>query len=409
MLQEKAYWLAWSQVPGIGPTLLKRIEQKFGQLSQAWKLPVSELGQVEGFGGKVIAKLQEERPKINPEQLLENHLKNNPQFWTPADPEYPQLLLEIASPPPVLYYRGNIELTENLGAFGAIAIVGTRYPTEYAKRWTRRISKTLTEQGFIIVSGMAAGIDTEAHWSCLKTSGKTIAVLGTGVDTIYPSSNQKLYQQIAQEGLILSEYPANTKPERGNFPARNRIIAGLSRAVLIMEAPQKSGALITARFANDFCRDVYVLPGTLDNQQALGCLDLLQRGAQIILGEEHLLEMLQSIPMLDSSLRSPNSSSSARLQLSLTLPESNSNRVIKQKKRDFSHLEPELAQIMSIMTKSEEVASSHGELSLSFDSLTLDDISEKTGLDTSKLLASLSQLELMGLISQLPGMRYSAT
>ncbi len=190
MLQEKAYWLAWSQIPGIGPILLKRIQQKFGQLSQAWSLPVTELGQVEGFGEKIISKVQGERSKINPEQLLKDHLKDNPQFWTPADPEYPQLLLEIPSPPPVLYYRGQVQLRENLGVFGAIAIVGTRYPTEYAKRWTSRISKTLTEQGFIIVSGMAAGIDTEAHSSCLEAQGRTIAVLGTGVDTIYPPSNQ---------------------------------------------------------------------------------------------------------------------------------------------------------------------------------------------------------------------------
>ena len=385
MLPEKAYWLAWSQVPGIGPTLLKRIQQKFGSLAQAWQLPVTELGQVEGFGGKVISKVREGRSKINPEQLWETHLKDNPQFWTPADPEYPQLLLEIPSPPPVLYYRGQVQLQEHLGVFGAIAIVGTRYPTEYAKRWTRRIGKTLTEQGFIIISGMAAGIDAEAHWSCLEASGRTIAVLGTGVDTIYPYSNQKLYHRIAEEDLILSEYAANTKPDRGNFPARNRIIAGLSRAVLIMEAPQKSGALITARFANDFCRDVYVLPGTLDNQQALGCLDLLNRGAHVILSENHLLEMLESIPMLDPSLRSQP----AALTLAESKPNSSSPH---QQNRDFSHLEPELAQIMSIMT---------------IDSLTLDAIAEKTALDTSKLLASLSKLELMGLISQLPGMRYS--
>ncbi len=383
MLPEKAYWLAWSQVPGIGPTLLKRIEQKFGSLAQAWQLPVHELGQVEGFGGKVISKVGSGRSKINPEQLFEEHIKDNPQFWTPADPEYPQLLLEIPSPPAVLYYRGQVQLSENLGVSCAIAIVGTRYPTEYAKRWTNRISKTLTEQGFIIVSGMAAGIDAEAHWSCLQASGRTIAVLGTGVDTIYPYSNQKLYHRIAEEGLIISEYAANTKPDRGNFPARNRIIAGLSRAVLIMEAPQKSGALITARFANDFCRDVYVLPGTLDNQQALGCLDLLNRGAQVILSENQLLEMLQTIPMLDPSLRS---------QPALALSESKANTSSSQtQNRDFSHLEPELAQIMSIMTS---------------DSLSLDAIAKKTALDTSKLLASLSKLELMGLISQLPGMRY---
>ncbi|ELS02954.1 DNA protecting protein DprA [Xenococcus sp. PCC 7305] len=395
MSQEKAYWLAWSHVRGIGPTLLKRIEQKFGSLSQAWQLPVAELGKVEGFGGAIISKVQEERPKINPAQLLEKHLQDNPQFWTPADPDYPRLLLEIPSPPPVLYYRGQVDLQENLGKVPAIAIVGTRYPTAYAKSWTRKIAKTLAEQGFIIVSGMAAGIDAEAHWSCLKANRRTIAVLGTGVDRIYPHSNQKLYQQLEQEGLLLSEYPAGAKPERGNFPARNRIIAGLSRAVLIMEAPQKSGALITARFANDFCRDVYVLPGTLDNQQAIGCLDLLNRGAHVILSETHLLEMLQTIPMLDPSTGDRSFPSSKKSQLTLDFSDSKLNITSPPpQKRDFSHLEPELAQIMSIMRS---------------ESLSLDAIAEKTGLDTGKLLASLSQLEIMGLISQLPGMRYVAT
>ena len=389
MSQEKAYWLAWSHIPWIGPTILKRIADEFGSLAQAWKLPITELAKVEGFGGQLSSVVPVERAKINPEQLLEEHLKDNPLFWTPADPEYPRLLLEIPSPPPVLYYRGKVELQENLGRIPAIAIVGTRYPTAYAKNWTRKIAQTLAEQGFLIVSGMATGIDTEAHWSCLKANQRTIAVLGTGVDRIYPYSNQKLYHQIEQFGLLLSEYPANTKPERGNFPARNRIIAGLSRAALIMEAPQKSGALITARFANDFCRDVYVLPGTLDNKQAIGCLDLLNRGGHVILGEAHLLEMLQSIPMLDSRHSDRQNSSQLTLDFSASKLDSSS---APPRKRDFSHLEPELAKIMSIMSD---------------ESLSLDAIAEKTGLDTSKLLASLSQLELMGIISQLPGMRYS--
>jgi len=390
--QEKAYWLAWSRIPRVGPIILKRIEEKFGSLAQAWELPIAELGKVEGFGGQLSSIIPLERPKINPEQLLEEHLKDNPQFWTPADPEYPRLLLEIPSPPPVLYYRGKVKLEENLGKIPAIAIVGTRYPTAYAKSWTRKITQTLTEQGLIIVSGMAAGIDAEAHWSCLQASRRTIAVLGTGVDRIYPHSNQKLYHQIEQDGLLLSEYPANTKPERGNFPARNRIIAGLSRAVLIMEAPQKSGALITARFANDFCRDVYVLPGSLDNPQAIGCLNLLNRGAQVILSETHLLEMLQNIPLLDMNSRDRNATSSTRSQLTLDFSDTKPNSTSsKPNNRDFSHLEPELAKIMSVMT---------------VEPLTIDAIAETTNLDTGKLLASLSQLELMDLISQLPGMRY---
>ncbi len=384
MIPEKAYWLAWSQIKGIGAVLISRIYQHFGDLSLAWVAPVSELGKIEGFGSKLIAQVQEVRSQIAPEQLLAKHLQDNPQFWTPADPQYPRILLQIPSPPPVLYYGGKVNPEENLGItpVPAIAIVGTRYPTKYAKDWTKKISRFLTQQGFTIVSGMALGIDTEAHKGCLEAGGRTIAVLGTGIDIVYPSSNRKLYEQIQQQGLVISEYSAKTKPDRGNFPARNRIIAGLSRAVLIMEAPQKSGALITAHYANDFCRDVYVLPGSLSNQQALGCLGLLNQGAQVILGEEHLLEMLQTIPELDSI--------DIRKEESFASLESDQQSPVVEK-MDTSQLEPELAQIVQVMSS---------------EPISLDAIAQQTNLDTGTLLASLSQLELMGLVSQLPGMLY---
>ena len=372
MIEERAYWLAWLEIKGIGAVLLRRVQQQFGSLGNAWTANPSELGQVEGLGNKIITQITNRRTTINPQQILEKHLQDNPDFWTPADREYPRLLLEIPSPPPILYYRGTVDLTENLGGKPAIAIVGTRYPTKYGRDWTRRISQTLTKQGFTIVSGMAAGIDTEAHRACLSAGGRTIAVLGTGVDIVYPHSNRQLYQDIQQQGLILSEYPARTKPDRKNFPPRNRIIAGLSRAVLIMEAPQRSGALITARYANEYCRDVYVLPGSLDSQQSKGCLNLLNRGAHVILGERELLEMLEIMPSLDINLQ-PETSNTSRLALP---------------KLD---LEPQLALIIQAIND---------------DNSSLDAIAQKTALDTGTLLASLSQLELMGLISQLPGMRY---
>ena len=372
MIEERAYWLAWLEIKGIGAVLLRRVQQQFGSLANAWTANPSELGRVEGLGNKIITQITNRRTTINPQQILEKHLQDNPDFWTPADREYPRLLLEIPSPPPILYYRGTVDLTENLGGKPAIAIVGTRYPTKYGRDWTRRISQTLTKQGFTIVSGMAAGIDTEAHRACLSAGGRTIAVLGTGVDIVYPHSNRQLYQDIQQQGLILSEYPARTKPDRKNFPPRNRIIAGLSRAVLIMEAPQRSGALITARYANEYCRDVYVLPGSLDSQQSKGCLNLLNRGAHVILGERELLEMLEIMPSLDINLQpeTPNTSEPALPKLDL---------------------EPQLALIIQAIND---------------DNSSLDAIAQKTALDTGTLLASLSQLELMGLISQLPGMRY---
>jgi DNA processing protein len=363
---ERAYWLAWSQLNGIGPILLKRIVEHFGSLEEAWRSPAKSFGEIEGFGSKSLDLLAQERLKLDPESFYSEHIRKNPHFWTPADRDYPFLLKEIPSLPPILYYRGQVNLEENQGILPTIAIVGTRNATEYGKRWTRKLSKFLAERGFTIISGMAAGIDTQAHRSCLDIGGRTIAVLGTGLDTIYPQSNQQLYQRIEEKGLLVSEYPVGTKPERGNFPARNRIIAGLSRAILVMEAANKSGALITASFARDFNRDLYVLPGSLDSPQSIGCLEWLNRGAEPILGEYSLIEALGTMPQLDlwetSQTQSP-------------LPD----------------LEADLLKVLNAILPG----------GIGFDSLV-----RSTGLATGSLHSALVQLELIGLISNLPGMRY---
>lgn len=364
MEQERAYWLAWSQTKGIGAVSLKKIYQHFGSLKEAWNAPAIAFAEVEGLNNKSITAIQQR--KHHPEELFTQHLAQNPQFWTPADTAYPRLLLEIPSPPPLLYYLGQVEPAENQGIKPTIAIVGTRNPTEYGKRWTKKITQALVSHGFGIVSGMAAGIDAVAHHSCLEANGRTIAVLGTGVDTVYPYSNRGLYQHLKTQGLIVSEYPAQTQPDRSHFPARNRIIAGLCRAVVIIEAPKRSGALITARFANDFGRDVYVLPGSLDNTQSLGCLALLNSGAHVVLGVEHLLELLGTMPCLE---RIPPTS----------------------QPKSIPDLEPDLKLIYDLIDR---------------ESIAIDSIVEQTGLDTSQILVALSQLELMDLIVQLPGMRY---
>ncbi len=363
-MEERAYWLAWSQIEGIGAVSLKKIEQHFGSLKEAWNAPLMAFSQVDGLNIKNVNALQQ-RTKQDPEELITRHLKQNPQFWTPADTAYPRLLLEIPSPPPLLYYSGQVEPTENQGIKPMIGIVGTRNPTEYGKRWTKKITEALVNHGFGIVSGMAAGIDTVAHSTCLQANGRTIAVLGTGVDRVYPYSNRNLHQQLKEGGLIVSEYPSQTPPDRGHFPARNRIIAGLCRAVLIIEAPQRSGALITARFANDFGRDVYVLPGSLDNKNSLGCLALLNTGAHVILGVENLLEMMGTMPCLDRIAPTPS--------------------------KPQPDLQPELKSIYEL---------------IELESVPIDAIANKTELSTSEVLSALSQLEIMDLVVQVPGMRY---
>lgn len=367
LVTERAYWLAWSQITGIGPILLRRLQQHFGTLAAAWEADIAQLRQVEGLGTQTIELVAAGRSRLLPEKLLQQHEQENPDFWTPETIEYPRLLLEIPSPPPLLYYSGVVDVEENLGNVPLVGIVGTRNPSEYGRRWTRRLSAALARNGFTIVSGLADGIDTEAHQSCLEAGGRTLAVVGTGVDVVYPPRNRELYKQILNQGLVLSEYPAATPPDRTHFPPRNRIIAGISRAVIVMEAPTKSGALITARYANEFGRDVYVLPGSLDNPRALGCIGLLSKGAQVIESESHLLEMLGAMPQLDPVIPPP-------CVQQLALPE----------------LAPELKQVLTAIVES-----------MSFDSIV-----QQTGMAAGSVSGALLQLELMGLVSQLPGMRY---
>ena len=365
--EERKYWLAWSQISGIGPILLQRLQQHFGNLETAWKASPGELRKVEGFGFQTLEKVVQQKSRLNPEQLLIQHQQINPHFWTPADSEYPQLLREIPSPPPLLYYRGEVDLQENSGQKPLVGIVGTRQPTEYGIKWTRQISTALAKNGFTVVSGMAEGIDTESHAAAMKAGGRTIAVMGTGVDVIYPHKNRDLYKQILTFGIVISEYPAKTPPNRTHFPRRNRIIAGLSRALLVIEAGIKSGALITATYANEFCRDVYALPGRIDDQPSQGCLKLISQGAGLINQElSELLTLLGAIPQIDIEVP---------MVTSPPLP----------------NLPPELQQVID---------------TLAIDVLSFDLIIQKTGMNASLVSSSLLQLELMGLVTQLPGMRY---
>jgi DNA processing protein len=375
-MQERAAWLAWAQITGIGPVSLQRLLTRFGSLVNAWSAPLQQLEFVSGIGPTVLQAIAAQRPQLNPEAFLATHSQANPNFWTPADSDYPQLLREIPDPPAVLYYCGNPQLLAAQGQGSAVAIVGTRDPSDYAKRWTHLIAKTLGQNNITVISGMAEGIDTQAHIGCLEGKGNTIAVLGTGTDIAYPLRNTALHRQIMAEGLVVSEYPAGTTPNRSHFPRRNRIVAALSRATLVMEAPQKSGALITAYLANDYGRDVYVLPGTLDNPKAAGCLGLMTQGAQLILGEGHLLEQLGTIPSPDP-LPVPT-------VVTPTPP----------------LLSPDLQVVFEQIQRVNQTAGG----AISFDQLV-----QACQRPASELSGALLQLELLGLVTQLPGMRYALT
>jgi DNA processing protein len=375
LFEERAYWLVWSQISGVGPVLLQRLQQHFGSLGVAWKATAQELGQVDGFGIQTVQKVVKERTAYqNPANFLLQHQEQNPNLWTPVDLEYPRLLLETASPPPILYYRGVFSLEENLGQSSLVGIVGTRHPSEYGIRWTRQITTLLVKNGFTVVSGLAEGIDTESHTAAIKAGGRTLAVVGTGVDVVYPAKNRDLYRQILGQGLVLSEYASKTPPDKTHFPRRNRIIAGLCRAVLVLEAPLKSGALITADYANEFGRDVYALPGRLDDSSLQGCLKLLSQGAiQIPQDLDELIKMLGAIPQVNF------------------VPESVAVSPLPQ-------LSPELQQIMDAIASLS--------CANALQPLPLDLIIREVAIPAGLVSGLLLELELMGLISQLPGMRY---
>jgi DNA processing protein len=384
MSQERIYCLAWSRVSGVGPILIDRLSQHFGSLAAAWTADEQALLTIDGIGGQSIVKILESRAQIDPQQLFDAHAIDNPQWWARSDAEYPRLLAEIPSAPSILYYRGQVALSENRGEVPAIAIVGTRSPSDYGKKWARKIATLLAQNGFTVVSGLAYGIDADAHSACLEAGGRTIAVVGTGVDLVYPPQHHELAAAIAQQGLIVSEYVANTSPDRAHFPARNRIIAGLSRVTIVIDAPTKSGALITAYQANDFGRDVYVLPGSIDNPNSLGGLGLLTRGAQPILGLEHLLELLATIPQLD---RYRQLDMFANRQPDLGASDTN----VEIAPLQSIDVEPELQPVWVLVT----------DTPISFDELIAN-----SQLPVATVSSILLQLELLGLVTQLPGMRY---
>jgi DNA processing protein len=228
-----------------------------------------------------------------------------------VDSSYPQLLAQIPAPPPVLYVRGALLPEDDL----AIAMVGTRRSTSYGREVAGRIASGLAEAGATIVSGLARGIDAAAHNGAVKAGGRTIAVLGSGVDIIYPSEHQQLAERIIENGALISDYPPGRKPDAPNFPARNRIISGLSLGVVVIEAPNRSGALITVDFAADQGREVFIVPGSVLSENSAGCHRLLRDGARLVTCADDVLEDLrigqrkehaavqQALPLTDAERR----------------------------------------------------------------------------------------------------------
>ena len=281
-------WVALHLVPGLGIIALKHLLDKFGNPQSILHATLSELLEVEGIRKEVAHSIAGNEFESDPEKTLRKVERYGARIITLDDPRYPQTLKQIHDPPMLLYVLGK-DIPNNLTF---LAVVGSRYPTTYGLKAAEEIAKGLAERGIGVVSGMARGIDSAAHWGCLEGNRMTTAVLGTGIDRIYPSSNKKLYHQIADKGAVISEFPMGTPPEPKNFPIRNRIISGLSKGVVVVEATRKSGSLITASLALEQGRDVFAVPGSINSFKSTGCHSLIKQGA-LEPGRRHLLETTQ--------------------------------------------------------------------------------------------------------------------
>jgi DNA processing protein len=356
-MDKRCYYLGFNLINGIGPVRTNRLIELFGSVEAAWKASHSELLHA-GLDSRSTEQLLTKRRSFDLEALLEDALKQGIQVICREDPDYPSLLSHVPNPPPLLYVRGTLHPNDQW----ALAVVGTRKPSNYGREVTRRFVEELCHAGITIVSGLALGIDTIAHSTALEAGGRTIAVLGCGVDISYPERNHQLAQQICEQGALVSDYPIGTKPIANNFPPRNRIISGLSLGTLVVEAGQRSGSLITVDFALEQGREVYAVPGQIYNGPSMGTNELIRSGASLASSPQIILDDLNL-----------------------------AGAMVQQEIADIVPHDPIEAEILKW---------------LSPNPIHIDELGRASGLSSSQLLAALSMLELKGSVRQLGGMQF---
>ena len=286
-MRNDKYLLALNAHEKIGSQTLKKVLAAFPNLEEVWR--GSEASLASRLDPKIVSLIIDAKKLYDPDRELEKIIKNNIGYLTLTDRSYPPLLKEIYDAPVILYIQGNAEALK----VNSLSVVGSRKYTIYGKRIVRELVKSCVNGGLSIVSGLALGIDGEAHRMALENNGVTVAVLGCGLDRIYPSSHQNLaYEIIEKSGAIVSEYSPGTPALQFNFPARNRIIAGLSLGTLVIEAGEKSGTLITAECALEYNREVFAVPGNINNDSSLGTNILIQKGAKLVLSAEDIFSEL---------------------------------------------------------------------------------------------------------------------
>ncbi|OGY30067.1 MAG: DNA protecting protein DprA [Candidatus Woykebacteria bacterium RIFCSPLOWO2_01_FULL_43_14] len=284
--EELKYLVAISSISGIGSARLKVLIDVLKNPSDIWKATERDINEL--LGPKIASQFLQGRSQIDPDSFFSKIQQSNVSIITAWDDLYPALLKEISDPPPILYYKGDLRCITKK----SIAIVGTRLPTSYGREVTEHFARELTQHGFCIVSGLARGVDSLAHTTTLENNGITIAVLGGGLNCVYPAENKGLSDRVAQSGVLLSEFPPDFPPNPGTFPARNRIISGLSKGVLITEAAEDSGSLITADCALEQNREVFAVPGPVFSKQSQGTAKVIKQGGKMVTAVQDILDEL---------------------------------------------------------------------------------------------------------------------
>lgn len=384
---ERCAWVQLAFTPYIGAESFAQLIEHCGSAEAALKEPASLVAQLGRYGRQAAAVWHNtDKAKTACEAAFNWEKQPNCRLLLSCDDDFPMRLSEGLTPPPVLFVRGNADLLRQV----SVGIVGSRHATPQAMRIAGDFGRALSEQNITVISGMAAGIDTAAHHGALQGAGSTIAVWGTGIDRIYPQSNQKLAYQIAEQGVIVSEFPLGTRPLAGNFPRRNRLIAGLAQAVLVVEAALESGSLITARLAGEMGREVMAIPGSIDNPHSKGCHKLIKEGAKLV---ECLDDILSECPeLLQKSMES-----SASAQLSTKLSTKKWANVSRENKQP------------ALVEMPQQTVTAEGNsllIMMGYDPIHPDLLAEKCKLATDEIYAQLTELELDGVVAAMPGGRF---
>jgi DNA processing protein len=364
--QDCAPWLALGRIRGVGGVSFKKITARFADPAAVFRASAAELAEIEGLHRELIHSIANFNDWAEIDKEIQRARAAGIKMIPFSDAAYPASLRAIADPPPLLYVKG--ELRDNDSK--AIAIVGSRSASDYGRRIARDLARGLASFGFTVVSGMARGIDGMAHESALQAGGRTLAVLGSGVDRAYPPEHETLYRRISESGAVISELPMGARPIAFNFPARNRLISGLSLGVVVVEATEKSGSLITASLAAEQGREVFAVPGEAGASRSRGSHRLIRQGAKLVESVDDIIEEIA--PQL-SRRNGDDGPASAR-----SLPENSG---------------PAARQIFALLQET---------------SLQVDQVIEQSGLPASQVLQVLLDLELQGFVCQTPGKIYRA-